>query len=211
MGSRKTTPPNSPVEMYEAIARIDAGVTSIKEDLLPPVTKAANEAKVGVVQLRERDKVTRARLKTLETAPPPIHAPCELINEASQKVSAQDRDIAGLSKWRWWLMGLIATAVIIGGGWAVSSASDMATVQTQSTGIRSDVDRHEGSIKAIEAARVEDRDKIISAVRAVPGKVKIPEPDLDDALDEQPELSDRDRALIQSVLDRAKRRNGGHR
>ena len=201
---RKSSPPSTLAEMYEAIARIDVGVSFIKEDLLPPVASAAREARDGMLQLKEKDKVTRIRLKNLENAPPLSHT-CD----KEGAISANEQDIAGLSKWRWWLMSGIIGVALFAVTCGINAARDMATLQSQDAAMQNNVKRHEAEIEAIEKARAADRDKIIHEVRAVPVNVKsvIPDPDLDDVLDERP-LSKRDREIIRAILDRAERRNG---
>jgi len=198
--------------MYEALGRIEGGVKTIKDDLLPPVATAANKAKEGVIRLTEQQKVNKARLKSLEDKPEPLHEPCEMIIDAQTKITGQERELAGLSKWRWWLMGILGTAVVLVGGWAYSSAQELTVVRTEATSRAKRVEAHERQLKALEAQRQRDLEEVVRQIKTVPRAVKesIPERDLADEIDDQP-LTDREKHLVREILRRAEKRNGHSR
>jgi len=194
-------------KLIDSTVRIEARVSSIADEQLPAVSKAATEARDGVIRLTERDKDSRRRIDALEDAPLPTHK-CD----QEGVISANEREIAGLSKWRWWLMGLLIAASLTGVGAAVTAARDMASLESTDAAIRRDVVRNEKHIEIIENAHAKTREELIGEIRKVPNKVQesIPEPNIDDALANEP-LSERDRAIIRAVLERAERRNGGHK
>jgi len=205
--------------LTEAVGRIEGRVTSIQEEQLPPVAKAATEARDGVIRLTERQKATVARVKSLEDRPSldyqcdkseTIRSNTLAIAIATGSISAQEREIAGLSKWRWWLGGLIVTVVSITIGWALTSNGDARAAQVERQAIKGNVTRHEVHLQALEKASAADRQVFIKEVRAVPQKVQaaMPEPDIDDAVDDAHELTDGERTRIRAIIKRAERRNG---
>jgi hypothetical protein len=192
------------------LTELNAGVSFIKDDLLPPVATAANEARDGVQKLTGWNRDIVRRVDKLEV--------CE--SEQDQKldthsgaITSQEKEVAGLSKWRWWVMGIAVTLGLFAAGLAGRALLAQGEASSDRTGLRRDVDRHEGGMKAIREAQSRDRDQIIREVKAVPTKVQqsMPEPDIDDALDQQA-LTVREERLIREILRRAEKRNGveGH-
>jgi len=188
--------------LTRAVGRIEGRVTSIQEEQLPPVAAAASEARDGVLKLNEQQKTNKARLRRLEDADAPDH-----ICQREGEITAMERELAGLSKWRWWLMGLVVTTAVIGGSWAVGSARDLTGLQTDHASTKRDVARHEREIDVIEKAQHANREAILSEIRGVPGKVRqaMPETDIEDTLDDR-SLTARERALVKEILNRAERR-----
>jgi hypothetical protein len=142
-----------------------------------------------VIKLTGWNRDIARRVDKLEDAPPPAHV-CDqepAIREHTGKVSALEMRAAGLDKWKWWAMGAALTVGLFAAGMAGRALYSQGEASTDRTGLRRDVDRHEGGIKAIREAQSRDRDQIIREVKAVPTKVQqsMPEPDIDDALDQQ--------------------------
>lgn len=209
-GSRTTSVPTAALQDFtESIARIETTVTTIKDETIPPVASAAQEARDGVLRLQEQQKVNKARLARLEERPEPSHEPCEMVLAHDGALTAQERELAGLSKWRWWVMGVAVTLGLFGAGLAGRALLAQGEASSDRAGQRRDIDRHEDVLKSVQTEARSNRDAILREVRAVPTKVQksIPEPDLDDALDEH-ELTDRERRLVEEILRRAEKRNG---
>jgi len=196
--------------MSNTVVKIESAVETIKDDLLPPVAEAAKVAKEGVIRLEEKQKVNQKRLGALESANPSDHDPCEMVIEHGKAISAQERELAGLSKWRWWLMGIIVTAIVIAGGWATRSSNELTAVRTTATSHSEALKRHDASIEALEKQRQRDLEKIVEGINAVPTKVRaaVPQPTIEDALDAQP-LTPREERLVREILDRARKRGNG--
>lgn len=198
------------MKISEKLTAVATGVDSIKNDLFPPVVKAAGEARDGVIELKGWNRDISRRVDGLENEPPPIHE-CKqerTIRDHNGNITAHEREIAGLSKWRWWLMGIVTVAVISGTSWAISSARDITQVQADvRSNDRIDI-RQEEHIEALENGQRRMRDEVIKEVRQVPTKVKqeLPSSVLD-AIEDQP-LTDWEKRQVRDILRRAEKRNG---
>ena len=192
-------------KMSTTIVRIDSAVSTIKNDLLPPVAEAAKKAEDGVIRLEEKQKVNQQRLKSLEVSD--HDGPCEVVLAHSEAISSHDQAIAGLSKWRWWIMGSIVTAVIIAGGWAVSSSNDLTAVRTEARSHTETLKRHDASILSLEKQRQRDLERIVESVNAVPEKVRnaAPQPSVGSVLFEE-QLTPREIQTVHAILERARMR-----
>jgi hypothetical protein len=145
--------------LVRTVIRIEGRVKSIQEEQLPPVASAAKEARDGVIVLTEHDKALTERIKSVESKS--FEHDC--LKE--KEISAHEKEIAGLSKWRWWLMGLIVTAAMIAASWATGSSREMATVISDQAATQRDVARIE------EASKANHRE-MMQELRSLPGRIK---------------------------------------
>lgn len=193
------------------LTKVASGVDSIKNDLLPPVATASGEARDGMIRLTSASHDLTRRIKNLESRPPPPHVceQAEAIREHSGLITAQERQLAGLTRWRWWAMGAVLTIGLFAAGLAGRALLAQGEAGTDRTELRRDVERHESSIDAIAKGRTEDREAIIREVKTIPIQVQqaMPQPDIHNAVDSA-ELTDRERQLVRGILVRAKKRNG---
>lgn len=153
--------------LKDSVSRIEERVTYIQETQIPAVAAAAKEARDGVLVLTEKQKVNQQRLKKLEDD-------CDSAKDNGQRISANERELAGLSKWRWWLMGAIVTAVIIAGGYAIGARGDLRAAEARQSATDSNVARNESSIRILEKQQQVNREAIIREVRDIPSKIPIP-------------------------------------
>lgn len=153
--------------LTKAVVRIEEGVTTIREDLLPPVAEAAGQARDGVIKLEGWSKDLSRRVKALEGAPPPPHecSQDDRLDAHDRKITGQEKEISGLSKWRTWLAAIAIPVVITLGGAAGKAINDSATT-------RAAVNTNTKAITTLSEARERDRDAIIQEVKAVPAKVQ---------------------------------------
>lgn len=194
-------------KMGNAVVRIETAVSTIKDDLLPPVAKAAQEARDGVLKLN-------GRVTALE------NTEHECVDEERQR--RQDNDIAetrvkaaGISKLVWWLMGI---AIVVGGsamGFAMVTRGDTSEARTQLRdldGIDEKVVEHSVKIQALEKAQAEDRATYLRTVKSIPNEVeqvaRNREPtleEIEDATDDLP-MTGREREMLKRILTKARAR-----
>lgn len=166
---RHTPIPTDLLGLTKAVTRIEAGVETIRVDLLPPVAQAASEARDGVIKLDGWTKDLTRRIKVLETTPPPTPShEChqdERLDGHDRAISGQEKELAGLTKWRTWLAAILIPLTLTAAGSGAKAINDAATVRTR-------VDVNTETITKLSEARERDRDAIIREVKAVPAKVQ---------------------------------------
>jgi hypothetical protein len=193
--------------LKDSVTRIEERVTYIQEEQIPSVAEAAKEARDGVLVLTEKQKVNQQRLKRLEEAPAPTHEDCDSVKDNGQRISANEKELAGLSKWRWWLMGAILTAVIIAGGYAMGARGDIRAAETRQNSTDANVTRNEASIRVLRKQQAANREAIIREVRSIPSEVQksIPARDVYDDIAERP-LTTTEEETIRRILRRSEER-----
>lgn len=214
MPDRKEIPraPRTPVPTGDLVAwsktvvRIESGVNTIKDDLLPPVARDSREARDGVMQLNGRVTALESRSD---------HECTELDRQARQ-----DTDIADLrpkidqtGRLVWWIIGLI---VVVGGGAFAFAMTTQSSATANSTRINSqalDISRHERKIESLEKAQQQDRETYLRELRQLPQKVKqAARPvgptveDVNAAASDLP-LTSKERIQLHKILESAKRRS----
>lgn len=176
------------MDLTSAVVEIRTGVKSIKDDILPPVAKAAQEARDGVLDIRSWRKDVSRRMEAIEqkeSPDPPCPKECkeekrqdaqDSAIETVEKVAAQavttnaaqDARIDGHSKWRWWLMA----AILAVGGTAIGLVlKNTATDTEQSVSISTNtkaIDRNEKAIKAV----VDGQQDVVEALGRVETAVR---------------------------------------
>jgi len=167
--SRHTPIPTDLMGLTKAVTRIEEGVTTIKRDLLPPVTAASAEARDGVIKLEGWSKDLTRRVRTLETTPPPSPShEChqdDRLDAHDRAITVQEKEVAGLTKWRTWLAAITIPLLLAAAGTAGKAINDSATTRTV-------VNSNTKAITNLVDARERDRDAIIREVRTVPAKVQ---------------------------------------
>lgn len=199
-------PTSELLAITQKLTEVAGGVKAMQETQLPQVAADAKEARDGVIKLTGWNRDIVRRVDSLETSD---KEQGDDLDQQRASITAQERELAGLSKWRWWVMGVAVTLGLFAAGMAGRALYSQGEASTERNGLRRDVDRHEDGIETLDKTQRQSRDAIIRAVKAVPVEVqqKLPEPDIEDALDEQP-LTKRERQFIDAVLDRAEKRNG---
>lgn len=184
-----------------AVSGISIRVKAIQEEQLPPVAAAAKEARDGVIILTERDKSQNARLRALESG--------EHFCLKEREISAHEKELAGLSKWRWWLMGIIVTALLISSGWAMNSEREVTVIHTDHASTKRDVERHEKTIEALTKTAAQNHLELLVELQKVPTRVKevVPQRTIEDALVEAG-VNERERERIIRAIERTKNRQG---
>lgn len=161
--------PTDLMGLTRAVTRIEERVVSIQKDLLPPVAAASSQARDGVIKLEGYSQDLTRRIRTLENAPPPVltHECVEdqKLEEHAKAITSQEKELAGLSKWRTWLAAIMLPLVLAAAGAAAKSIADSASLHTV-------VDSHSKTIDHLVKARERDRDAIIREVQAVSTKVR---------------------------------------
>ncbi len=208
---RSTRPPGNQAELFDSVARIEERVTTICDDLIPPVARAAGEARDRAILLTERQAATTERVEKLEGVPA-VSQPCTMVKEHAERLSASERDVAGLSRWRWFLMSAVVIVITGAIAWSADSATEMATVQASSRESAEKLKTHASQLKSLEAQRRRDIEVVVRTLENVPTQVKqaIPEPDIDDALDELLLTTHEDRVIREIIQRGQRRKNGDH-
>lgn len=193
--------------IHDTVNAIDSSLTLIKEDILPPVQRAAQEARDGVLRLDER-------VRTLESTPPPPHSCTETDRQATQDaaISTTEAKVGHNSKLLWWLIGSL---VVIGGSivsfaFVTGSTSARTTASLEAT--TSTVSRHEIELDTLQKDQARDRETFLREIRALPTRVSqtvqaaVPPADqIGDAADELP-LRPAERRQLIDLLERARAR-----
>lgn len=195
------------VKVGTAVTRIESAVDTIKDDLLPPVSKAAQEARDGVFKLN-------GRVTALE------NDEHKCVDELRQQ--RQDNDIAenrvataSTSKLVWWLMGI---AIVVGGsamGFALVSKGDSSSAMTQLRdldGVDTKVAQHDVQIQELQKAQARDRQTYLKTVESLPTKVKEAtqrrQPTIEEIESAAVDLpmTERERDMLQRILTKARAR-----
>jgi hypothetical protein len=129
--------------------------------------------------------------------------------DQAREIPAIKNEVNGLSTWRYWLMGIAVVLAGSGVTFAILSRVTEAAHAERIEDSEDDIENLDEDVDELDEQLQKTREEIIREVRAVPAQVKkaIPEPDIDDALEETA-LTDDERATIRRVLERAERRNG---
>jgi hypothetical protein len=208
------------VAVTGTLARVDQNVRQIKNDMLPPLVADTREA---------RDKARAALGKIDEHARDTDahdHGCKETARQEKQDDAIADMRprIAGLDKWRWWLMGILLVGVSSAFGFALLSRQVSTENATRINATARDVDRHERVIDSVQKAQQRDRETYLRAVREIPSAtarkvsatpVKAPSQEVvERAADDLP-LRPHERRQLRMLMDRAREReangegNGG--
>jgi hypothetical protein len=167
------------------VAALTSAITGTREnmkaikDTLQDVAKDARKASDGVIQLTSWSKDFNRRINSLEQAPTQhCLKEAELVEHEGrlndserisrahgEKITAVEKEQAGLTKWRTWLTTLSATVILAIAGAAGKAIWDTATAKATIT-------QNAEDIKELEKARREDREAIIRAVNGVPSRVQ---------------------------------------
>jgi hypothetical protein len=202
-------PTSEILDLTKIVARMEGKVDTIKDDLLPPVSVAAGEARDGVLVLTNR-------VEQLEQAPDPVYectrdeeiaALEQLAGEHGETLATNDERVAGITKSKSWLARILIPLTLAAAGAAATAIDRSATVRERAATNAEAIERHEETIKALRSDDAAGRREIIEAVEAVPAKVQLPEPDLDDAMESAP-LTEEERRRVRSIIERAEKRNG---
>lgn len=200
------------VAVTSTLARVDQNVRQIKNDMLPPLFADTREA---------RDKA-RAALGKIEEhsrdADAHDHGCKETARQERQDSEIADMrpKVAGLEKWRWWLMGILVLGVSSAFGFALFTRQASTENATRLDTTERDLSRHEREIDAVQKAQQADRDTFLREVRAIPTatarKVQdTPAPAIevvDRAAEDLPLRPGERRQLLQ-ILERARERGNG--
>lgn len=194
-------------KMGTQITRIESAVSTIRDDLLPPVSKAATEARDGFLLIE-------GRVTAIEDRPGLPHD----CREETRQIR-QDNDIAetkttalGIGRLVWWLMGLL---IVIGGSafsFAVLTKTQTTENSTRIEAHTNDLARHERDIETIEKAQQRDREVYLKEVRNLPTIVmeasqsKTTVEDMQEAVDELP-LSHTEQKQFIRLLEKARKRS----
>lgn len=192
-----------------AVVQVQRDVSTIKDDLLPPVSEAAKEARDGVF-------VLRGRVTALEGAPLPSHD----CHESSRQMR-QDTDIAetrtkaeSIGRLVWWMLAVSVAICSAAMGFALSSTVSAATAKARLEdlgNVDEDVVRHSVQIQALERAQAEDRKLYLNQIKQLPAQVEkarlrdLTIEEVSDSTEAFP-LTPRERDLIERMLNQAKQR-----
>lgn len=192
-----------------AVVSMQRDVSTIKDDLLPPVSEAAKEARDGVF-------VLQGRVTALEDAPIPSHS-CQ---EGTRQMR-QDTDIAetrtkteSIGRLVWWMLAVATALCSAAMGFALSSTVSAATTKARLEdlgNVDEDVVRHSVQIQALERAQAADRELYLNQVKQLPAQVEkarlrdLTIEEVSDSTEAFP-LTPRERDLIERLLTQAKRR-----
>lgn len=190
-----------------AVTRVEEKIDTVKDDLLPPVAKAASEARDGFLRIE-------GRVRNLEDQDAPIH---ECTEQSRQQ--RQDNDIAENrikvaqnSKLVWWIIGIAVTvfgSVFSFAIWVKESATENTLKIEQH---EREIEEQKKALKSIEIIQVKDRNTYLKEIQELPEKFKaatqykwIDGEDLIEDTRHWP-LTSKEREVIRRILENSSRR-----
>ena len=184
----------------DATIRTEESVKVIKDEQLPSVTKAASEARDGVLRLG-------IRVENLERTP---HVCIE-----GERQARQDGDIADM-KPRFhqltanlkWAIGIgISIAVVVGGaliGFYGATYSTAESTKARVESNREKITEHNSIIRQLSQQQMEDRKLYLKEVKNIPENLSRKESAIIEDLSDSKELTYREKQLLQRILKKAK-------
>lgn len=162
------------------VAEITVGVKALKDDILPPIAKDARKASDAVIQLKSWTKDVDNRVKQIEGGR--VTHECinqDEINEHDRKhdahataITAQEKDIVGLTRWRAGLAAIMIPLCLFAIGAAAKAIADAATATAERGAQQAITTRHEREIDGLETARERDRQAIAKQIKALPSAMQ---------------------------------------
>ena len=116
-------PTSEILSLTKAVSRIEIGVKTIKDDLLPPVVKDAREAKDACIALNGGIGRAAEEVKTQG----------ERLDTHGLSITEHEQKIAGLGKTKAWTAGIIIPVILAASAFAGKSIWDAALLRSQVT------------------------------------------------------------------------------
>lgn len=159
--------------LSKAVASINTNIEIMSHQQLPAVAADTREARDGVIRLAVAHSELSKRVDVVENTEPDEHG-CyqeEKIAAATGAISAQEKQLAGLTgKWKWVAGVAVALVPAIIGAYVTMNRSD-AQMETRVQTVERSLERHEKSFESIDKTLTDDRRAIIDEVKALPVKV----------------------------------------
>lgn len=155
------------LSLSKSMASIATSVTTISDTQLPAVAADAREARDGVVRLTVAQEELARRMTNVEDAEPAEH-----VCHQNGRISAQEKEIAGLgNKWKWVAGVSVPLVLAVIGAYVTINRSD-AQIQTRIGVAERTLDRHEKTFESIDKTLQATRADFNRQVKAVPTKVR---------------------------------------
>lgn len=165
------------------IAQIKQGIDSLKNDILPPIARAAEKASKGVIELNVwKDEVGR-RITSIEENPP-IHecTSSEQINKNSRDITGHEKEIAGLTKWRSYLATSSVALIICCIGIIANCSSQSSDARVAQATTATKLESNTREIQALKVSQEAVKQEILQEIRSL-----------------APETTDRDGELVKQI------------
>ena len=217
MGGKDTATPVPTADLMAVTAtlvRVDQNVKSIKNDLLPPVAADAREA-------RDKARAAWAQIKEHKQDDDAHEHPCvegDRQERQDDAIADMRPKVAGLDKWRWWLMGIMVLGVSSAFGFALLTRATATENATRVESHGQDLTRHEREIDTLEKSQQADRETYLREVRGIPNATarkvqatpaKAPATETVDRAVEDLPLRPHERRQLRELIDRARDRGNG--
>ncbi len=198
---------NNVVRIGKSVVRIEEAIKTIKDVQLPPVAKAATEARDGLIRME-------GRVTAIENKPQREYSCIEddrltIHDTEIVRVQTQQRSTSRLL---WAVLGIAVTICSAIFGFAMVIRSTATQNATRIEDARSNLTRHEQDIVRLEKAQQNDRATYLREVRKIPTKVQEVadnrEPTLEEIEDaaEQIPLTQRERDVMRHLIRQARKR-----
>jgi len=193
------------------VAEITIGVKSITEHILPPIAKDARKASDSVIKLTSWNKEIDNRISKIENGQIIHNCPYEeeinkhdtRLEDYGKAITAQEKDVAGLSRWRTYIASITIPLALVALSTAGKAIADAATAQAERDAQSEITTRHEKEIDALEAARERDRQIITQQIKAIPIAVKTAVEKSPTIVDLKVKLTPRSQKRLELLLDEA--------
>ena len=188
--------------LSDAMIRIEENTRTMKDEMLPPVTKAAAEARDGVLRLG-------VRVENLETNG---HVCSE-----RERQARQDTDIAELKPQYYrfagtvkWAVGILTSVVVVFAGAAVGFYGSTYSITSKTSADVSHnaekIQENSTVIKELGRQQASDRQLFIREVKSLPRTISQQEMSVDDVevVFRGTELNRREKETLRSILRKAR-------
>jgi len=140
------------MQFTKAMATVESGVNTIKDDLLPPVAEAAGQARDAAIRLEGRVTSLEGKKHTCIS---------------DRRITKQEQKVAGLYEWKKYLLAIAIPVVLTIAGAAgkaiYDSGSQSKTIETNTNQIAENGDDIDSLDETLRAIRIE--------VKALPANV----------------------------------------
>ncbi|MHA1988307.1 MAG: hypothetical protein ACW98D_16850 [Promethearchaeota archaeon] len=156
------------------ITEIAANVKSLKDDILPPIAKDARSASDSSIQLKTLLEATNERVTKLEEEQNDQY---EKLDKHSKTITATDKELAGLTRWKTWLASILIPLSLAALGFAgkaiYESATTKATITSNIAHTDEIIDEQQEEIESLKIIHVRDFQSLEQKIDNIPEDVII--------------------------------------
>lgn len=154
------------IELNKSISEIKVGMDIMKNDILPAIANDARTASDTVLILKESNKNNEQEISDNKGK----------IDTFTKSITKQERDTAGLSKWRTYLATIIIPIALTALGLAGKAIGDAATANAERESQKEDIDDlkkiHREDINDLKTSQARNIRYILHEVKIIAKNLK---------------------------------------